>query len=120
MCPQLRPQSLFRFYWGRTYPQARSVSDVRPRSRPQSRQRPWTKCAPNLFVASSRHHLEVLYVRESESGGALAAFETWASVEEIVAFVGLPEKTVRRALQQIDLRKEPRRDGGKRKVVYRI
>ena len=52
--------------------------------------------------------------------GALTAFETWASVEEIVAFVGLPEKTVRRALEQIDVRKEPRRDGGKRKVVYRI
>lgn len=51
---------------------------------------------------------------------ALVAFETWASLEEIVAFVGLPEKAVRRALDQINVRKEPRRDGGKRKVVYKI
>lgn len=77
--------------------------------------------APPIFLWHSRTNIwRFCMSARAKVVGALAAFETWASVEEIVAFVGLPEKTVRRALQQIDLRKEPRRDGGKRKVVYRI
>lgn len=79
------------------------------------------KSAPPIFLWHPRTNIRRFCMSaRAKVVGALAAFESWASVEEIVAFVGLPEKTVRRALQQIDVRKEPRRDGGKRKVVYRI
>ena len=65
------------------------------------------KSAPPIFLWHPRTKIRRFCMSaRAKVVEALAAFETWASMEEIVAFVGLPEKTVRRALQQIDVRKE--------------
>lgn len=118
--PKCAPNPYSGSFGGTLIHRGRSVSEVRPQLRPQSHL-PAGKSAPPIFLWHPRANIRRFCMSaRAKVVGALAAFETWASVEEIVAFVGLPEKTVRRALQQIDVRKEPRRDGGKRKVVYRI